>query len=399
MMISVAEATRLILEHRPARNTIRVPVGEAAGHILSEDIVAKISKPPAAVSAMDGYAVRLADVCDKRATLQVIGEAPAGTPFKGTVSEGQAIRIFTGGTLPDGADHIVIQEDVNRDGDTILCLDSYKNVQHVRDAGLDFREGDIILSAGVLLSAYSASLAAAANHDTLPVYRPLNVALLSNGDELRPPGSQLSPGEIISANPIGLGALLNDWCADAIDLGIAKDSLEAIERKISTAPDGCNIFVAIGGASVGDHDHMRRAFLNAGFEMIFEKVAVRPGKPTWFAKRGDQLVLGLPGNPASALVCANLFLQPLVLANDGERLIAAIASTPIAKNGPRESYSRAIATLSSDAKLSVRPLPNQDSSLLTPLTVANCLIRRPPNQMETEVGELVEILLIQPISF
>ena len=397
-MISVAEATRAIIQHRPKRKTVRLPITDAAGHTLAEDAYAKLTKPPAAVSAMDGYAVRLSDVRDKNASLTVIGEAPAGRPFGGTISTGAAVRIFTGATLPDGADHIVIQEDVHRDGDRIVCALAYESSRHVRRAGLDFSEGEILLPKGRQLSAHDVSLLASANHDTLPVYRPLKVALLSNGDELKPAGSTLAPGEIVSANPVGIGALLSEWSADSIDLGIAKDSLEEIEHKISEAPEDCDVFVAIGGASVGDHDHMRRAFQNAQFEMIFEKVAVRPGKPTWLAKRGEQLVLGLPGNPASAIVCAHLFLRPLVHASDEHPLMAAKTLKEIGKNGPRESYLRAVATLGADAALSVDPLPKEDSSLLTPLSRANCLVRRLANQEETQPGDLVDVLLTSPIS-
>ena len=396
-MISVSTAIELIREHAPERVTVNAPISEAAGRTLSQDIFANLSKPPAPVSAMDGYAVKLEDVRNERAELSVIGEAPAGAPFAGTVSSGEAVRIFTGATIPSGADHVVIQENTERHGDKIICLQSYAEQQHIREAGLDFKNGSLILEAGNRLSAHDASLAAAANYDTLPVFHPLKAAMISNGDELKPPGSMLGPGEIISANPVGIGALLRDWGADALDLGIAADSVEAITKKISDAPEDCNIFVAIGGASVGDHDHMRRAFDSAGFQLMFEKVAVRPGKPTWFAKRGNQLVLGLPGNPASALVCAHLFLRRLVEPLVATETFKAKASSQITKNGPRETYMRGVASVGTDAVLSVYPLPNQDSSLLSPLSKANCFIKRPPNQSEIARDQMVEIILFQPI--
>ena len=396
-MIPVAEAIRLICEGKPAREVMWLPVTKAAGHTLAQDVSAKLSKPPEPVSAMDGYAVRLADVQKERASLEVIGNAPAGAPFGGTVGIGEAVRIFTGGVIPEGADHIVIQENVERHDQTIICKKSYKEALHIRKLGLDFSEGDIILRAGRRLSALDVALAAAANHDEIPVYQPLLVSLLSNGDELKPPGSYLAPGEIISANSIGIGALVEEWGGEAVDLGIAPDNLEAIEQKIKDVPSTSKVIVAIGGASVGDHDYMRRAFSNAGFDTIFEKIAVRPGKPTWLAKRGDQVVLGLPGNPASALVCAHLFLRPLINASEYQHAVLSKTTASIVQNGPRETYMRAKAEIGYDATLQVTPLSNQDSSLLTPLSNANCFIRRAPNQEATERGELVETLMIQSI--
>ena len=397
-MISVAEATGLILQHRPKRSVKTVSLSEAAGRTLARDVVAKVSKPSLPVSAMDGYAVRFADVKKAGAQLTLIGEAPAGEPFKGFVSASEAVRIFTGGVVPDGADHIVIQENVRRSGNTIECLFAEKERRHIRPVGLDYAEGDVVLKSGRRLAPFDLSIAASANHDTLSVFRSLKVALLSNGDELNPPGSTLSPGEIICSNPTGLGALLRRWGAKPIELGIASDSTADIEKYISSAPEVCEIFVAIGGASVGDHDHMRRAFQNAGFSMVFEKIAVRPGKPTWFAKRGDQIVLGLPGNPASALVCAHLFLRPLVHACDGLEYVHAKAAARIPENGPRETFMRATAKVTCQAILEVVPLPLQDSSLLTPFATANCLIRRTQNHPATEVGDILDVCMIRPIS-
>lgn len=398
-MISVAEAFGLILQHRPRCKTHKLPIADAYRKTLADDVRAKVSKPPQAVSAMDGYAVRLSNVRKQNAVLQIIGEAPAGRPFGGKVSDGQAVRIFTGAELPAGANHIVIQEDVFRTGDTIECKGAYEQPRHIRVAGLDFSEGDEVLAKGTVLSAYDISIAASANHAELNVFRPLNVALISNGDELKPPGSKLKPGEIIASNQMGLGALAQEWGADIIDLGIASDSVGAILEKIAEAPASTDVFVAIGGASVGDHDHMRRAFSAAGFEFIFEKIAIRPGKPTWFARRGDQCVLGLPGNPASAFVCAHLFLRPLLYSSSELTFVAARLNASMAANGPREAYIRAVAHVNENAQLEVRPFKKQDSSLLSPLSHANCLIRRAPNAKFSDEADIVDVFPLSPFSF
>ncbi len=398
-MISVKDALEILIEHRPHREVTSMPLSDAAGRVLASDVVAQVSKPPASVSAMDGYAVRLEDVRAQGRRLEVIGEAPAGRPFSGTVEPGKAVRIFTGAIVPKGSDHIVIQEDVVRTGDIIECQLAYDESRHIRTEGLDFSASDIILKTGTRLSAFDLALAASANHCALPVYKPQNVAILSNGDELKLPGSELNPGDVVSSNPTALVALLNEWGADAVDLGIASDTPEDIQQKIKSSPKSCDIIVAVGGASVGDHDHMRSAFLDSGFSMIFEKIAVRPGKPTWFAKSESQLVLGLPGNPASAIVCANLFLKPLVYASNKLRLVTAKSTGSIPKNGSRESYLRAVAALNENAELVVETHDNQDSSLITPLSDANCVVRRAPNAEPTNVGELVELLFLPSNSY
>ncbi|MEM9667546.1 MAG: molybdopterin molybdotransferase MoeA [Pseudomonadota bacterium] len=392
-MISVDEAIELILEHRQHFSIETVPLSEALGRRLASPIHANLTQPPAAVSAMDGYAVRLADVETEGAKLHVIGDAPAGTPFQGEISIGEAVRIFTGGYVPMGADHIVIQEDVDRDGDAIVCRYAYSRPSHIRSAGRDFCTGDLLINAGTRLGPAELTVAAAANHPDVDVYKRPKVALLTNGNELRPPGSELQPGEIVSSNPFGLGALITDWGGLTLKTIHASDSSAAITKALESLSEA-DIIVPIGGASVGDHDHMRSAFAEADFEPVFAKIAVRPGKPTWFSKRRNQLCLGLPGNPASALVCAHLFLKVLIGGADHLETKTAILATNIAANRTRETFIRATAELNRGGVLEVTPLPDQDSSLMTPFLKANVLIPRKPQMPASGAGELTEILFI-----
>ncbi len=395
-LISVEEALKAIVANRPAPQTIDVALKDAIGLRLAEPVIARVSQPPASVSAMDGYAVRLDDVRSSETSLNVIGEAPAGRPFDGQIETGQAVRIFTGGELPPGADHIVIQEDADRSGDTVTCREAYSNPQSVRAIGIDFQKGDRIIMQGSRIFAAHIALASSANHATLSVEKPLKVAILANGDELRAPGTALKRGEIISSNPVGLSALIKSWGAEPIDLGIASDSIASIHAHMQRA-DGADIFLPIGGASVGDHDHMRRAFAEAGFQSIFQKIAVKPGKPTWFSRNGRTLVLGLPGNPTAAMVCAYLFLRPLLSLTDGLNLCAARLGSGLASNGPRETFLRAKAVIDRTGTLRVSPASSQDSSLIHPFLSANCFLHRPANSPALDTGDLADILLFGPI--
>ena len=395
-LISVAEAHRLLAEGGAAPKIETVDIAEAQGRILAAPVEAKVSRPPNAVSAMDGYAVRLDDVRSAGASLNVIGEAPAGAPFGKTVKSGEAVRIFTGGEIPAGADHIVIQEDTTREGDTVTCTEGYDAAQFVRPAGMDFREGQPLLPAGIRLGAGELALAAAANHGTVQVRRKLRVGILANGNELKAPGSDLAPGEIVNSNPAGLAALVRDWGGEPVDLGIAADTMEAIRASIEAARD-IDIFLPVGGASVGDHDLMRPAFAAEGFEPVFAKVAVKPGKPTWFSTKGNQRVLGLPGNPASALVCAHLFLQPL-LTGAALPLMKAQLAEGLKANGPRKHYMRAEVLISADGILLAKAAANQDSSLILPFITSAGLIQRLPGAPELAAGQVVDCLLMRPVT-
>lgn len=395
-LISVAEALALIEQHRPQPGVETVPLHDALNRTLAAPLKANVSRPPNDVSAMDGYAVRLADVGAPNARLTIIGEAPAGQPLDTSLNSGEAVRIFTGGVLPPGADHIVPQENTEATDETVTILEAANAPRFVRKAGRDFHTGEVLIDAGVCLGPAELAVAAAANHAALPVQKRLKIGLLANGNELRAPGSALSKGQIVNSNPAGLMPLIAQWGAEAIDLGTASDSEQSIQDYISGAGD-IDILVPIGGASVGDHDHMRPAFAGLGFDPIFEKVAVRPGKPTWFSRKGDQLTLGLPGNPASAFVCAHIFLKPLISAGANNRPVNATLAKGLPSNGARATYMRACATLGKDGVLSVEAAEDQDSSLLTPFLSANCFILRAPDAPAVQANTAVTILMIKPL--
>ncbi|MEM6649593.1 MAG: molybdopterin molybdotransferase MoeA [Pseudomonadota bacterium] len=395
-MISVDEAIACLLAHPLQPQTEQVSLSAALGKRLAVDLCAKVSQPPLTVSAMDGYAVKLEDVKKPQQTLKIIGEVPAGKPYDGTVRSGEAVRIFTGGALPQGTDHIVIQEDVTRHDQSITCHHAYERAQAVRPAGLDFHLNDVVLEQGRVIDPSAIAIAAAANHDCLTIDKPIRVGILANGNELQMPGSLLSPGEIVSSSPMGLAALIQNWGGKAVDLGIARDDLQSILDHLN-ANDDIDLYLPIGGASVGDYDYMHNAFDHMGFEPVFRKVAVKPGKPTWFSKKNKQYVLGLPGNPASSFVCAHLFLS-VCLGHSWHRLLKqAILIDPLQKNGPREQFLRAAAVINDKGQLTVAPYKNQDSSLLHPFRDCNALIRREGNAAAKAKGDLVSIFLIGPL--
>jgi len=394
-LISVETAVALLRTHRLPIISERVPIENALGRRLTSPIVAHIARPPVAMSAMDGYAVRLDDVRTPGARLKLIGEAPAGRPFNGKVRIGTAVRIFTGSVIPDGTDHIIIQENTQRDGDDVISLQACNDPRHIRAAGLDFALDDILVETGTILSPADLAVAAASNNAVVQAERRLRVGMLANGNELRRPGSDLLPGEIVNSNPYGLAGLIERWGGEAINLGIAADTIESIQAHIEAAE--ADILLPIGGASVGDHDHMHAAFSNAGFESVFQKVAVRPGKPTWFSKSDRVLALGLPGNPASAIVCATLFLAPL-LGNDWRTdLVTARLLKDVGANGPREHFMRGRIQINDDGELEIDPAPNQDSSLLRTFLSCNALIRRLPHDTAQIAGQRVRALPIAPI--
>ncbi|NNE40922.1 MAG: molybdopterin molybdotransferase MoeA [Marinicaulis sp.] len=396
-MISVAEARTIILDKVKPLGTEFVAVGAVAGRIAASEIIAKITQPPFVASAMDGYAVKFAEA-QSGAHLRVVGEAPAGAPFNGKISAGEAIRIFTGAPVPDGADHVVIQEDISRNGDTITINDKQDRPRNIRNAGIDFAEGDSLAAAGEPLHEIHGSIFAAANLSEISVARRPRIAIFSNGDELIEPGSDLKPGQIINSNHYGLTALMTAWGGDVEYLGCAPDNETKVREYFERARD-FDLFVPLGGASVGDYDFVRKAFTSAGGALTFEKIAVRPGKPTWFGRINDAFVLGLPGNPASALVTAALFVQPLVRKLAGEKVSAlefekAALTAPLSANGPREAFLRAVVIHSAAGK-EISPSPNQDSSLLTPFLKSNALLRRISDAPAEKAGETVEYVRLR----
>lgn len=392
-MISVAEALTHILSHRPKDVPETVNLRSALGLRLMGDVFAKLTQPPLDASAMDGYAVRLMDIRRVGAVLKLIGEAPAGAPFKGKVAAGEAVRIFTGGAIPEGANTIIIQENVTAAKGFVNVTEPQNAPHHIRHAGLDFRQGQILIKSGTLLGSPEIAIAAASGHAELSVARKRRVAILSCGDELVAPDETPKIGQIINSNPYALAALIESWGHEAIILPTAVDTRDSITKSLNCA-DNADAIIPVGGASVGDHDHMRAAFTDAGLRMIFEKVAVRPGKPTWFGMLHDRPVLGLPGNPASAIVCAQLFARPLLTGNKA-KFIHAKLSEAVPANGPRETYQRAVVSPLPDGSLSVRPLPLQDSSLMMPFMIANGLMKLAANQTEKSPDDLVEVTLIK----
>lgn len=396
-LMPVAEALARVLAGANALAVETVKLDDALGRMLAEDLAALRTQPPAAVSAMDGYAVQAADVTTAPATLTVIGEVAAGHPFEGEVKAGQAARIFTGGMMPAGADTVVIQELTTHEGDTVTITKATAKGRNVRAGGLDFKKGEPLLRKGRRLSDRDVMLAAAMNHATLPVYRRPKVAVLGTGDELVAPGSQPGPGEIVYSNGFAILAMARNAGAEVSDLGIAHDRIEDIAAAVRRARDwGADILVTSGGVSVGEHDLVQRALASEGLELSFWRVALRPGRPMMHGRLGGMHVLGVPGNPVSAYVCALLFLMPL-LGRLGGRRDAEHVPEParlgrdLPANAERADYLRATLEMEPDG-LVATPLPDQDSSLMAPLARAHCLVIREPHAPAAVAGSPCVIL-------
>jgi molybdopterin molybdotransferase len=361
-----------------------VPITRACGRVLASDVVALRTQPPADVSAMDGYAVRAVDVTTAPARLALIGEVAAGRPFAGVVGAGEAARIFTGGVMPAGADTVVIQEKAERDGTAVVVTAPPRPRANVRRAGLDFAEGDMLLAGGRRLTGRDIALAAAMNHPALPVRRRPIVAILATGDELVSPGTSPGPGQIVYSNGFAIAAMAEHEGADVIDLGIVPDRLDATVAAAAQArAAGADILITTGGASVGDYDLVQPALASQGMRLAFWKVAMRPGRPLMHGRLGDMRVLGLPGNPVSAYICAFLFLLPLIRRLTGSTEIhapteSAVLGRDLPANDERADYLRATLTHGPGGGPVATPLPVQDSSMLVPLAQAECLVIRPP---------------------
>ena len=375
-----------------------IPLDEAYHHVLARDVAARRTQPPEAMSAMDGYAVRAADAAKVDAQLTVIGEVAAGRPFAGVVGAGEAVRIFTGGVVPAGADAVVIQEDTVAEGKRITIKEAAIAGRHIRPAGVDFREGDVLLRMGTRLTERDLALAAGMNHPHLPVRRRPKVAILATGDELVMPGTTPGPGQIVYSNGYALHALARQEGADTVDLGIAADTLEATTAGIRRAREsGADILITTGGASVGDHDLVQQALRDEGIAMAFWKIAMRPGKPMMHGRLGAMGVIGLPGNPVSSYVCAFLFMVPLIRALSGRAVIhhhreRAVLGRDVGANDQREDYLRARLERRDDGTLVALPVNHQDSSLLANLAAAQALLVRAPFAPKAEAGTPCEVL-------
>jgi molybdopterin molybdotransferase len=398
--LSVAEARAAIIRHSQLTPTEQIELWNADGRVLAEPLAALRTQPPFDASAMDGFAVRAADVATPPVTLKRIGEAAAGRSFAGTVGPGEAVRIFTGAPMPAGADAIVIQEDTEHNDTDVTVIDGTPDPSHIRRKGFDFTNGHPLIDAPHRLNARDITLAAAMGHATLPVRKSPRVALLATGDELVLPGEPIGPDQIVCSNPFGIASIVRRAGGEPVFLGIAKDNRSQLTAKLNEAAD-CDITVAIGGASVGDHDLVGPVLQDMGMSLDFWRIAMRPGKPLMYGRLGPRHILGLPGNPVSSMICARIFLVPLIQAllgldpaSDTPR--EAIAGRSMSANGPREHYMRATLSEASDGTLTATPVRSQDSSLLSPLAAADALIVRAPTDHAKNQGDTVQVL---PLDF
>jgi molybdopterin molybdotransferase len=394
-LLSVADALARVTQGLVPLEAERVALDAASGRVLAENLVALLTQPPFDASAMDGYAVRAEDVAGLPARLRLIGASAAGAGYEGLVGPGETVRIFTGAPMPQGADTIVIQEDAE-EAQGVVTIKEAAPGRHVRPRGQDFKEGEVLLAAGTRLGPRELMLAAAMNHAELPVRRRPKVAILATGDEVVPPGSELGRDQIVSSVPYGLAALIASVGGEAMSLGIAKDEPESLVT-LARSGRAADILVTIGGASVGERDLVASALASEGLELDFWKIAMRPGKPLLYGRLGSQRVVGLPGNPVSALICAHVFLVPMLelmlgLAADARPRPEAMLGEGLEANGPREHYIRAVSEWRHDGQRVVRPLPSQDSSLVAGLARADCLIVRLPHAPALAGGERVRII-------
>jgi len=394
----VAEALARVLAHTEPLAAVATPLADAHGRVLAADLPALRTQPPANVSAMDGYAVHSQDVATAPVRLKLVGEVAAGHPFQGAVGRGEAARIFTGGVLPPSTDTIVIQENTVREGDVVLVNEAPAKGKHVRIEGLDFKRGAVLLAKGRRLRDRDLALAAAMNYPTVPVHRSPKVALLATGDELVMPGGAPGFGQIVYSNGYATMAVARREGCEVLDLGIAPDRVAETAAGVRRAREvGADILVTSGGASVGEHDLVREALAAEGLALSFWKVALRPGRPMMHGRLGAMHVLGLPGNPVSAYVCAVLFLVPLIRQLAGRSDVVPTLETArlgcdLPGNDERADYLRAVLTAGPDGIPVAIPAPVQDSSMLMPLAHADCLLVREPFAPPARAGERCAII-------
>jgi molybdopterin molybdotransferase len=399
-MLSVDEARSRILANLRATPPETVALAEAWGRVLAAPLAARLTQPPSDVSAMDGYALRAADG-ELGAIVTVIGTAPAGHPFAGSVGPGQAVRIFTGSVIPDGADAVLIQEDAERDSDRLTVREAVKPGRHIRRAGQDFSTGQTVIDAPRRLGVRDIGLAAAANHPWLSVHRRPRVAILATGDEIALPGEPIPPGGIVSSNAHALAALVRAGGGEPCVLPIAADTLDAVGA-VADAMAGMDMLVSTGGASVGDHDLVIAGLKQRGMELDFWKIAMRPGKPLVFGRLGAAPFLGLPGNPVSAIICATLFLLPALARLSGLPAAAppvsqGIAGAPLAANDGRADHLRATLHTDDAGQLVATPFPVQDSAMLKRLAHADALILRAPHAPALPAGAPIAMIRLDTL--
>lgn len=393
-MISFDEAVDHIRQIATPLGVETIALDEAAGRVLASPVVARIDSPRSDVSAMDGYAVRDPDLTELPARLRLVGESFAGAGWDGKLGSMECARVFTGAPVPRTADRVVIQEDVRRDGQIAIVERHPGAARHVRVRGSDFSWGDELVSAGRLLDERAIVAAAAADVAEVEAYRRPRLRILGTGDELAEPGTAARFGDAIPESvSFGVGAMARKWGADVVGRARLRDELESMEQVASEAIRDCDVVIVTGGASVGEKDFAKAMFGPAGLQLIFSKVAIKPGKPVWMGRAGGAVVMGLPGNPTSALVTARLFLAPLVAGLTGRDIDEALPwqsrslAAPLDRCGPRETFHRARSAGSAAAILS-----NQDSSAQKTLVEADLLVRQCANSPAQEAGELVDVL-------
>jgi molybdopterin molybdotransferase len=396
-LLPVEEALALVLDGVAPLPSEQVPTAEAHGRVLAAPLASRRTQPPADVSSMDGYAARAADLSGAPARLKILGHSAAGRPYPGSLGAGEAVRIFTGAVMPDGADTVVPQEDAQADGDTVI-LPRTRAGSYVRKRGLDFLEGKIMLEAGRRLGVRDLGLAAAMDHAHVPVARRPRVAVIATGDELVAPGSGGDPNRIVASNPIALAALLRQENAIVTDLGIVPDKLDAIGTAIRRARADADVLITLGGASVGDHDLIAPALKAEDIALAFHRVALRPGRPLLLGLAGNLRVLGLPGNPVSSYVCALLFIVPLLRKLQGRRDMIiepapAVLGVDLPANDHRQDYMRARVERGADGRLVAIPHDRQDSSMLALLVGSDGLLIRAPHAPASKAGTPCEVLM------
>ena len=404
-LLPVDEARARILDGLAPSGTERCALADAIGRVLASDVASRLSLPPEAVSAMDGYAARSCDCQTIGTTLTRIGESAAGRPWDGSLAAGETARIFTGAVVPDGADCVILQEDVDADsecdGAAITINEPPTAGQFIRPAGLDVTAGDIVLTAGTTMSARLISLATSAGHTEVSVWRRPHIGVLSTGDELVLPGGAPARGQIISSNATYLAAFIRACGAVPVDLGIARDRPGAMLEQVRAAPMPLDMVVTTGGASVGTHDHIVSDLASAGTELGFWKIAMRPGKPLLHGRIDGIPLLGLPGNPVSSAVCANIFLRPAIARLSGgvhqPQLIAATLTADLHENDQRQDYLRSSLSYDGDGIAMVTPARKQDSSMISIYAHADALVVRPPFDPPKTAGDQVLVMRLDPL--
>lgn len=403
-LIPAEEALEIVLDGVQSIGEEILALNNASGRTLVSDLASLRTQPPFDASAMDGYAVLQRDVTSLPVKLTIIGESKAGTPFDKPVVAGEAVRIFTGAVIPEGADTIIIQENTQRDGDIVTVLEGTAQGKYVRKAGLDFKTSEVLLNKGDVLTPYKLALAASMNHPEVAVFKRPTVAMLSTGDELVMPGEATLPGQIIASNTFGISASVENCGAQLLDLGIVIDTREALKAQFQTAIDqGADIIITTGGASVGDHDLVLPVAQELGFEFEIAKIAMRPGKPFLFGKLKHKdrtvYITGLAGNPVSSLVAFNVFVKPLIQKLSGEppealKPVSAILGCDLPENDERAEYMRALLTISEDGQRIATPFTKQDSSMLANLVRAQCLVYRAVKAPAAKAGDACQIVVI-----